>query len=74
METYYKLDVQGIVYLIDPQTADAYTYDLSHPVKIGKISWLSTKADPTLQLQEDWQTVLHEKKQADQKCDTPSDA
>ncbi len=70
METYYKLEVQGMVYLIHSQTADAYTYDLSNPVKIGKIIWTNAKAEPTLQLQEDWQTIL----QNVQKCDTPMNA
>lgn len=73
METYYKLDVQGMVYLIHSQTADAYTYDLSNPVKIGKIIWENTKGEPILQLQGDWQSVLHNKIQDTQKCDNHTD-
>lgn len=55
---FYKLDIGGIVYLVDTATATAYTYDLTNPVEIGQVIWTDTKAAPQLQLREDWATVL----------------
>jgi hypothetical protein len=62
--TYYKLDVQGIVYLVDPATSDAYTYDLSEPTKIGKITWSSAKEAPRILLVDDWQDIMQRKFEA----------
>lgn len=56
--TFYKLDVQGIVYLIDPVTSIAYTYDLDDPVEIGRLQWSNPAEKPTLHLRADWQTVM----------------
>ena len=55
--TFYKLDIGGIVYLVDPN-ATAYTYDLSNPIEIGKIIWTDAKAQPRLERRRDWQEVL----------------
>lgn len=55
---FYKLDIGGIVYLVDTASATAYTYDLTDPVEIGKVIWTDPKAAPQLQLREDWSTVL----------------
>jgi len=56
--TYYKLDIGGIVYLVDPTTAVAYTYDLTDPTEIGKIIWTDSKAAPRIQLVDNWASVL----------------
>jgi hypothetical protein len=42
----YKLNVQGIVVLVDPITAIAYRYDTTEPV--GHIVWTDLAAEPRL--------------------------
>jgi hypothetical protein len=59
--TYYKLEIGGIVYLVDPATSLAYTYDITAPTQIGTVTWTNPKAVPQLQLRDDWQTVLDTK-------------
>ena len=59
--TFYKLDIQGIVYLVDPATSNAYTYDLSSPTLVGKILWTDPKATPTIELISTWQEILQAK-------------
>jgi len=59
--TFYKLNIQGIVYLVDPATAKAYTYDLSDPTEIGQVIWTDSKQDPQIALLPDWQTILQAK-------------
>jgi len=59
---FYKIDIQGIVYLIDPATSKAYTYDLAHPTEIGKIVWADSKATPTIELLTNWRSILEAKK------------
>jgi hypothetical protein len=59
--TFYKLDIQGIVYLVDPTTGRAYTYDLENPTEIGTVTWTNPKAEPSLTLRSDWLTVLTRK-------------
>ena len=61
--TLYKLDIQGIVYLVDPATSDAYVYDLTNPTKIGHVIWTNQKEKATIQLLPDWKDILK------QKCD-----
>ncbi len=56
--TYYKMEIGGIVYLVDPVTTMAYTYDLTAPTQIGTVTWTDPKAAPQLTLRPDWQTVL----------------
>ena len=56
--TFYKLDIQGIVYLVDPATATAYTYDLADPTEIGKIVWSDPKAPARIELRADWEAIL----------------
>jgi len=56
--TFYKIDIQGIVYLVDPTTSNAYTYDLSNPTMIGKILWTDPKAAPTIELLPTWKEIL----------------
>jgi hypothetical protein len=58
---YYKLDIQGIVYLVDPVTSIAYTYDLIEPTEIGKVVWTDIKTEPRIELRADWQAVLDAK-------------
>lgn len=60
--TFYKLDIQGIVYLVDPATTTAYTYDLDDPVAIGKVSWLNSAEPPRITLYDNWQGILTAKK------------
>ena len=56
--TFYKLEIQGIVYLVDPLTSKAYTYDLSNPTEIGKILWSDPKTPPQIELLENWVSIL----------------
>ena len=56
--TFYKLDIQGIVYLVDPATAKAYTYDPTDPTEIGKVIWTDMKATPTIELLPTWKEIL----------------
>ena len=56
--TFYKLDIQGIVYLIDPTTSIAYTYDLMNPTEIGRLVWTDPTEKPTLRLHPDWNTIM----------------
>jgi hypothetical protein len=42
----YKLNVQGIVFLVDPITSIAYRYDTTEPV--GHIVWTDIAAEPRL--------------------------
>lgn len=60
--TFYKLDIQGIVYLVDPATSNAYTYDLSSPTLVGKILWTDPKATPTIELLPTWKEILQAKR------------
>jgi hypothetical protein len=64
MPTLYKLDIHGIVYLVDPATLDAYLYDLTNPTKIGHVIWENPKDKPSLTLLPNWQDILK------QKCDS----
>ena len=59
--TFYKLDIQGLVYLVDPVTSKAYTYDLSNPTEIGKILWSDPKATPQIELLANWSSILQAK-------------
>lgn len=52
------MEIGGIVYLVDPATSMAYTYDLSDPTHIGHVTWTDPKAPPQLTLRSDWATVL----------------
>jgi hypothetical protein len=60
-KTYYKLAIGGIVYLVDPITSTAYTYDLKQPTAIGTVIWSDAKSEPRLQLYDNWQQTLTEK-------------
>lgn len=56
--TYYKLEIGGIVYLVDPATALAYTYDIANPTQIGSVTWTDPKAPPQLTLLPGWADTL----------------
>ena len=56
--TFYKIDIMGIVYLIDPLTSKAYTYDLVDPTEIGTLLWTNPKEAPTIDLHPDWVSIL----------------
>lgn len=60
----YKLDIQGIVYLVDPNTAFAYTYDLNNPTKIGQVIWETPTRAPRLELVDGWATIMEDKRLA----------
>lgn len=55
---FYKLDIQGIVYMVDPNTAKAYTYDPVNPTEIGKVIWVDTKSTPKIELLPNWKEIL----------------
>ena len=55
---FYKLDIQGIVYLVDPATGKAHTYDLTHPTEIGQVIWSDAKAQPRIRLHDDWRAQM----------------
>jgi hypothetical protein len=57
----YKLEIQGIVFLVDPNTTDAYTYDLTNPTKIGHVIWTNASEPPQIQLVDDWSAILQAK-------------
>jgi hypothetical protein len=59
---YYKLEIQGIVYLVDPDTTIAYTYDPANPTAIGKVQWTNSDSLPTIELFPDWQKILTNKR------------
>ena len=61
---FYKLDIQGIVYLVDPSSSKAYTYDLSNPTEIGKIIWTDPTVPPKIELLADWASLLAAKRDA----------
>jgi hypothetical protein len=54
---FYKLEIQGIVYLVDPKTTLAYLYDNADPTLIGKVIWTDNKASPQIELLPDWQEI-----------------
>ena len=60
--TLYKMDIQGIVYLVDPATSVAYTYDLTDPTPIGTLQWASATTVPRIALYADWAARLATKK------------
>jgi len=62
MPQMYKLEVNGIVYLVDPNTTLAYTYDLTEPTHIGHIIWPDSSRSPTIELMADWQSILSMKR------------
>jgi len=70
--TFYKLDVQGIVYLVDPTTSKAYTYDLSNPTEIGKIMWTDAKQPPKIDLLAEWKSLMTAKFEAAKVADVES--
>jgi len=60
-QVFYKLDIQGIVYLVDPLTTAAYTYDLTNPVRIGQVVWTDPSAPPQLIFSSNWEEILRDK-------------
>ena len=60
--TYYKLDVQGIVYLVNPANSIAYTYNISNPVEIGKVIWSDPTSPPRMEFLPTWQTIMDTEK------------
>jgi hypothetical protein len=57
----YKVVVKGIVYLVDPATSVAYTYDTAFPTELGKIVWTSPNDEPTIDFLDDYMVVLQHK-------------
>ena len=62
-QTFYKMDVQGIVYLVDPTKGMAYTYDLKNPLAIGKVIWENSATAPRIELFTNWLELLTAKRQ-----------
>lgn len=60
--TFYKMDIQGIVYLVDPATAIAYTYDMADPIPVGQVLWTSPTTPPRIALFEETPALLAAKK------------
>jgi hypothetical protein len=60
-QTFYKMDIQGIVYLVDPATTIAYTYDPDAPTAIGKVKWVDAATAPELILYDNWREILEAK-------------
>jgi hypothetical protein len=58
---FYKLDIQGIVYLVDPMTSIAYTYDVADPTPIGTILWTDITKQPKITLYDNWQEIQRNK-------------
>lgn len=61
MSTFYKLDIQGIVYLVDPATLRVYTYDLTDPTEVGRLQWADAKGEPSIVLHDNWQEIMSAK-------------
>lgn len=59
---FYKVNCRGMVYLVDPMTSNAYTYDLSDPTEIGTIVWPNPAAEPTIQFLENYMEILTQKR------------
>ena len=70
--TYYKLNIQGIAYLVAPATSLAYTYDLSSPTEIGKVLWTDAKAEPRIVLKEGWAAIQQAKLDGLVAAETPA--
>jgi hypothetical protein len=62
--TFYKMDVQGIVYLVDPVTTIAHTYDLADPTPVGTVQWTDVNVNPRITLYPDWAARLDAKLKA----------
>ena len=60
-QTYYKLSIGGIVYLVDPITSTAFTYDMKNPTAIGTVVWSDPKSEPRINLYDNWQQIMAEK-------------
>lgn len=70
--TFYKLNIQGIVYLVEPASSKAYTYDLTDPTEIGTVSWSDAKQEPTLTLLPAWAAILAAKVEKTASAATPA--
>ena len=68
---YYKLLMNGIVYLVDPHTAIAYTYDVTSPLAIGTVEWLNPDEQPVLTLYPNWRELQAAKVDASQPPQPP---
>jgi hypothetical protein len=62
-QTFYKMDIQGIVYLVDPTKGTAYTYDIKNPLAIGKVIWENSATAPRIELFTNWLDLLTAKRQ-----------
>jgi hypothetical protein len=60
--TYYKLDVQGIVYLVNPTNSTAYTYDIESPTEIGRVVWSDPAKVPRMELLPTWKEIMATKR------------
>ncbi len=60
--TYYKLDVQGIVYLVNPTNSTAYTYDIESPTEIGRVIWNDPASPPRMEFLPTWMDIMTTKR------------
>jgi hypothetical protein len=60
--TYYKLDVQGIVYLVNPTNSTAYTYDIESPTEVGRVVWSDPASPPRMELLPTWAEIMKKKR------------
>ena len=60
--TYYKLDVQGIVYLVNPTNSTAYTYDIESPTEIGRVVWTDPSKTPSMEFLPTWRDIMNTKR------------
>lgn len=60
--TYYKLDVQGIVYLVNPANSTAYTYDIESPTEIGRVVWTDPAKPPRMEYLPTWRDIMSAKR------------
>lgn len=57
----YKLDVGGIVYLVDPATQTAYTYDPTNPLEVGRIEWPTLHEAPRIVFHDGYRAKLEQR-------------
>lgn len=57
--TFCKMEIGGIVYLVEPATLYVYTYDKESPTRIGDLAYEGGKA--RVELLDDWRDIMASK-------------
>jgi len=60
-EVFYKLEIHGIVYLVNTKTMTAHLYDVTSPTEIGKVIWDSIQEKPSIAFHSNWKQILQQK-------------